>query len=306
MSASPLSPPCLYLSSWPSSNTPSSTSFLTADGACRSNDELMDGLRSNITRIKQTAGGNGWESRLLASTSEDGQTLFIPPLTQSESHETAEGSQGLSEDRATYEIILKLFYLPHTDDNGRYQHAAEAVNLACRELGVDMADLLIVAFPAIRLSDGDGDEEKHAPMTAGKNEQLPLTELLKTWQSVESIRSSGRTAEVGVAEFDADLLQTFAQRVSLKPSVNQINVRDCCVVPVDLAGIAKEYGIQLSTHNDCTDVLEPGIVRKLLSGTDIAARYGDITPQWIVKYTAVQRERGIIENKGYFLMADAR
>lgn len=31
---------------------------------------------------------------------------------------------------------------------------------------------------------------------------------------------------------------------------------------------------------------------------------GDIEPQWVVKYTAVVRDRGVIENKGYFAMAE--
>jgi glutamate--cysteine ligase regulatory subunit len=31
---------------------------------------------------------------------------------------------------------------------------------------------------------------------------------------------------------------------------------------------------------------------------------GEIEPQWVVKYTAVVKDRGVIENKGYFALAE--
>jgi glutamate--cysteine ligase regulatory subunit len=33
---------------------------------------------------------------------------------------------------------------------------------------------------------------------------------------------------------------------------------------------------------------------------------GDLTPEWVVKYTAVVRDRGVIENKGYFAAAELK
>jgi glutamate--cysteine ligase regulatory subunit len=31
---------------------------------------------------------------------------------------------------------------------------------------------------------------------------------------------------------------------------------------------------------------------------------GDVEPQWVIKYTAVVRDRGVVENKGYFAGAE--
>ena len=31
---------------------------------------------------------------------------------------------------------------------------------------------------------------------------------------------------------------------------------------------------------------------------------GDVEPQWVVKNTAVVKDRGVVENKGYFALAD--
>ena len=33
---------------------------------------------------------------------------------------------------------------------------------------------------------------------------------------------------------------------------------------------------------------------------------GDVVPQWVVKYTAVVKDRGVVESKGYFAVAELR
>ncbi len=73
-------------------------------------------------------------------------------------------------------------------------------------------------------------------------------------------------------------------------------------------------------HTDCTDVLPEGTLRDLLGpglqGAGVLADThmdhedqadglrGNLVPQWVVKYTAVVRDRGVIENKGYFAGAE--
>lgn len=85
----------------------------------------------------------------------------------------------------------------------------------------------------------------------------------------------------------------------MKPSVDQINVRDCCVVPRPLIWYAKERGIELLTHNDCTDILPADTLEEVLVGEfGIFEKGAKMVPQWVVKYTAVIRSRGVVENKG--------
>lgn len=38
--------------------------------------------------------------------------------------------------------------------------------------------------------------------------------------------------------------------MKIKPSSNQVNLASCCVMPPDLTAFAKEFDIQLLTHND--------------------------------------------------------
>jgi len=112
-------------------------------------------------------------------------------------------------------------------------------------------------------------------------------------------------------------LTKFLEQTRIKPSVNQINVRDCCVVPKPLILYAKQQQIELLTHNDCTNILPRGTLRQILgsgeNGSGVLAGEGnqdglkgDVEPQWVVKYTAVVKDRGVVEGKGYFAVAELR
>jgi glutamate--cysteine ligase regulatory subunit len=80
---------------------------------------------------------------------------------------------------------------------------------------------------------------------------------------------------------------------------------------------AKQQQIELLTHNDCTNILPRGTLRQILgsgeegsgvlagNGNDEGLR-GDVEPQWVVKYTAVVKDRGVVESKGYFAVAELR
>ena len=151
----------------------------------------------------------------------------------------------------------------------------------------------------------------------------PQEEMISTWQELEALHDEGLVKQLGLAEFGSSRLKAFLPHTRIRPSVDQINVRDCCVVPKSLILYAKEQGIQLLTHNDCTNILPKGTIREILgegekgfgvlagggsSEKDAPRGFlkGEVEPQWVVKYTAVITDRGVIENKGYFAMAEMR
>jgi glutamate--cysteine ligase regulatory subunit len=220
---------------------------------------------------------------------------------------------GLAEEPSQYDITVKLFYLPGAVVSERPRYTQDAVQLVLKELGVTAIDLLIVSFPGMSF---EGDCEWKADKK--NSEQGNDEEEIKSWQALEDLYNQGVVKKLGIAEFGSEKLSRFLSRVKVRPEVDQINVKDCCNVPPPLIKLAKVEGIELLTHNDCTDILPSGTLRELLgqgvrgagvlaeSKRGIDGMKGDLTPNWVVKYTAVVRDRGVIENKGYFAAAELK
>jgi glutamate--cysteine ligase regulatory subunit len=297
-------------------------SIIRKPGTYRSNLELTNSLRSNFLAAQQDyaaalQNGNGADhtspvddlqrTRRPAQdvwTAREGSVLYVPRIDWSGS--------GLQEERAQYEITAKLFFLPSIPTQRRAEYIKEALDLVTKELGVSAIDLLIVSFPGMAF-EGDCEwkaDERNATM--GNDE-----EELATWAVLEDlqIQTPARVSRLGIAEFGSDKLQRFLNKVKVRPAVDQINIRNCCSVPPPLIKLAKDEGIELYTHSDCTDILPSGTLRELLGqglqGAGVLADdetdeglKGDLRPEWVVKYTAFVRDRGVIENKGYFAGAE--
>jgi glutamate--cysteine ligase regulatory subunit len=257
----------------------------------------------------------------LAKASQDLQkgeeaTLYLPTLTPTP----------LAEDRSAYDITIKLFHLPHAPISQRAQHAKDALTLVLKQLGVTSVDLAILSFPGISFdADDESDEPSDDPSDENSAEPngVPhvseLKTVLPTYQSLEELYDAKIVGRIGISEFGTQRLQKLLDQARIRPSVDQINVRDCCVVPRPLIVFAKAQGIELLTHNDCTDILPSGTMRELLTPGVLAPQsthgdeevisqegrlVGEITPLWVVKYTAVVKNRGVVENKGYLAAAE--
>lgn len=276
----------------------------------KSNVELVNGLRANFALYRNHISSSGPEA-YKHWTTRDGDTLYVPSIRP----------QPLSEPRASYDITVKLFYLPGIPTSRRCKHTREAIDLVLKELGIQSIDLLIISFPGVSFdADDDGEEEVSADEDGSENsdESQNLDAQVKTWKVLEDYHSRGVISQLGLSEFSSDRLDKFLPEVSVRPTVDQINVKDCCVVPKSLILYAKDKNIELLTHNDCTDILPCGTTRELLGpgegGANILASKpdapdsepglkGNIEPQWVIKYTAVVKDRGVVENKGYYALA---
>lgn len=244
-------------------------------------------------------------------------------LSSTGSARTGSSSGGLQEEEEQYETTVKLFFLSKPESAAsadaatvaaeRAQFTQEALDLIFQELGVTSIDLLVLSFPGMSF---EGDCEWEADKinaTQGNDDEESAT-----WAATaEVFHKEGKVRRLGVAEFGSAKLTRFVSRAAIAPAVDQINIRNCCHVPPPLTAFAKERNIELLVHTDCTDVLPSGTLRELLGqglqGAGVLgdggeadevvpadALHGDLTPQWVAKYTAVVRDRGVIENKGYF------
>ncbi|XMA13025.1 hypothetical protein WAI453_005816 [Rhynchosporium graminicola] len=294
-------------------------SIIRKPGSDRSNLELTNSLRSNFLAAQQDyspplSATNGStsssdedspSSRPQSSiwTTRAGSDYYIPTIDWSLS--------GLCEERSQYDITVKLFYLHGAHVKDRAQHTKDAIDLVLKELGVDSIDLLIVSFPGLTF---DGDCEWEADKK--NSEQGNDEEEVASWSILEELYNQGVVKRLGLAEFGSEKLSRLLAQVKVRPQVDQVNIKDCCNVPPPLLKLAKLEHIELLTHNDCTDILPIGTLRELLgqgvrgagvlseSKRGMNGMRGDLSPEWVVKYTAVVRDRGVIENKGYFAVAE--
>ncbi|KAL6859690.1 aldo/keto reductase [Trichoderma novae-zelandiae] len=281
----------------------------------KSNLELVNALRDNIhsTRLDYAtdaspANGSGSlpsppQTPVELWTERDDETLYIPRIDWQ--------GAGLREDPSDYEITVKLFLLPGTPVAEREQYALEALDLVRKELGVQTIDLLIVSFPGMSF---EGSCEKAAERINAQ--QGDLEAELASWRVFEDLHARGLAKRLGVAEFGSEKLRAFLERARVRPAVDQVNLRDCCNVPAPLKRLADEHGVELHVHTDCTDILPRGTLRELLGhgpkGAGVladaanggAGLEGELTPQWVVRYVAFVKDRGVIENKGYFAGAE--
>lgn len=277
--------------------------FIRRSTAVKSNTEFTTALRARFSAAQEAAQHNGesWTTR-------ENNNIFVPSIDFTQS--------GLAEERSQYELTVKLFFIPHNPASCRCAQTREAVGLVLQELHVPSIDLLIVTYPGIAFDAEDEDEtDGDRSDSSGKSNSdvEDVDSMIETWACLEDLHDKGVIAKLGVSEFGTDRLSKFLAKARVRPSVNQINVRDCCVVPKPLILYAKQEKVELLTHNDCTNILPSGTVRDLLGpgekgfnllhDQDQGLR-GQIMPQWVIKYTAVVKDRGVVENKGYFALAE--
>ncbi|MGH0132808.1 UNVERIFIED_CONTAM: hypothetical protein FKN15_050672 [Acipenser sinensis] len=79
---------------------------------------------------------------------------------------------------------------------------------------------------------------------------LTLEHLQPYWEELENLLQCHKIAAIGTSDLDKPLLEQLYMWAQVKPSSNQVNLASCCVMPPDLTAFAKEYDIQLLTHND--------------------------------------------------------
>lgn len=207
----------------------------------RSNQELVNSLRDNFvaTRldyalVASPATANGAntlpsppQTPIELWTERDEKTLYIPRINWE--------AAGLREEANDYEITVKLFLLPGTTVQDREQYAREALDLVRKELGIQAIDLLIVSFPGMSF---EGTCEKEAERINA--EQGNLDEELASWKVFEDLHNQGLAKRLGVAEFGSEKLRAFLQQTAVRPTVDQVNLQDCCNVPQPLLKLAEE------------------------------------------------------------------
>ena len=166
-----------------------------------------------------------------------------------------------------------------------------------RLLGVDAIDTFIVSF-----------------------RDASSTSIASAWQHLEALHKQNTLGKLGVADFSADQLKSILSDTSVrvKPSINQINVSQCCNMPSEMIELAKQHGVELLHNGDCAgkggegdfghscafadksfpDILDSEVLSSLLRKHGVRAT---VSPQWVIKYHVFVRCRSVVSDKGYVL-----
>lgn len=77
-----------------------------------------------------------------------------------------------------------------------------------------------------------------------------LNELKKLWKILENYADEKKIMQLGIADLDTDSLAELYTTCAVKPTIAQINLSACCVVPPSLQEFCNKNDIQLLTHSD--------------------------------------------------------
>eukprot|EP01135_Chromosphaera_perkinsii_P009010 Nk52_evm28s1569 gene=Nk52_evmTU28s1569 len=167
-------------------------------------------------------------------------------------------------------------------------------NIMC-ELNVTVVDTLLIAAPFLI-----GEEAQDATL-------LPES-FIKLWRMCEKAVSDGKVLSLGVCDFDLGLLSKLVQIANVVPSIDQVNLESCCVIPKDLVEFSKLHKIQLLTHADSRSLFSDEEIEGILNSyLDISGKEKvHWAPQWLARYSVMVKCRGVVTNKGYVLAADVK
>lgn len=123
--------------------------------------------------------------------------------------------------------LAKLFYLKH-DDQSLISYIDASIHHLEQLLGVASIDTFVVSF-----ADNESCVEK-------------------TWKDLEAYHHDGRIRKLGVSDFDTARLKALYDNPSLtvKPSLNQVNIENCCSNQKELIELGKQYGIEMTFNVD--------------------------------------------------------
>ncbi|MXQ79691.1 hypothetical protein E5288_WYG007099 [Bos mutus] len=186
------------------------------------------------------------------------------------------------DEREEMKVSAKLFIVGSNSSSS----TRNAVDMACSVLGVAQLDSVIIASP---------------PIEDGVN--LSLEHLQPYWEELQNLVQSKKIVAIGTSDLDKTQLEQLYQWAQVKPNSNQVNLASCCVMPPDLTAFAKQFDIQLLTHNDPKELLSEASFQEALQESIPDIRAHEWVPLWLLRYSVIVKSRGIIKSKGYILQA---
>lgn len=200
---------------------------------------------------------------------------LVDPIVDAKTGQVSRNNDDLTvkiteHERANIKIGAKVFINRPCTAN-----LESAIDSLLDVLGVQCLDNLILAYhpskTAVqngnvngRLSNGNhpDDEPSVASIYAssvprersiewgGNSIKAALNDLRKLWKVLERYSEQKKITQLGIADLDTDSLIDLYSTCSVKPTIAQINLSACCVVPPSLQEFCNKNDVQLLTHSD--------------------------------------------------------
>ncbi|KAJ6648555.1 Glutamate--cysteine ligase regulatory subunit [Pseudolycoriella hygida] len=237
------------------------------------------------------------------------------PITNTKTGKVFRNNDDLNEKitefkREEIKIGAKVFL-----NNSSVEHLEMAVENLLLTLGVHCLDNLILSFhpkQTTYVTNGNGEhavtngtsKEPDTPNSVDGKEGVlewstgnsnALNELKLLWGVLEDYAKQKKICQLGIADLDPDSFQELYESSQVKPTIAQINLKTCCVVPPALQQFCTKNEIQLLTHSDPEEIITSETLSQL--------KLQSFRPLWATRYQVHVRCRGVLTAKGFIICA---
>ncbi|XP_059175912.1 glutamate--cysteine ligase regulatory subunit-like [Physella acuta] len=165
----------------------------------------------------------------------------------------------------------------------------ETVDKVLNELNTNFVETLLLSVsPSV-------DEED--------DQSVSLKTLQPYWEAMEELVASDKVLSLGICDLNKESLEDLYNWAKVKPSIDQVNLESCCVMPQDLTEYAKSVNVQLLTHNDKPVFISRAKLQETILGVSTERDSELWSPQWVIRYSGILKCRGIITMKCYIFHA---
>ncbi|XP_069676456.1 glutamate--cysteine ligase regulatory subunit isoform X1 [Periplaneta americana] len=181
------------------------------------------------------------------------------------------------EERKGLKVSVKVFI-----SSLRREALVEALDSVFAALHTSCIDSLVLAYPC-----------KTEPC-------LLLPGLKELWQVLEEYVEQQKLISIGVSDVETDVFIALHGWARIKPSIIQINLASCCVVPPALQAFTKENDVQLLTHSDPFEILPRAALNDVF-GSVADNGLNSVELHWALRFQVHVKCRGVLSSKGYLL-----
>uniref|UniRef100_A0A0K8TRG6 GCS light chain n=1 Tax=Tabanus bromius TaxID=304241 RepID=A0A0K8TRG6_TABBR len=231
------------------------------------------------------------------------KATLTEPLTNLENAEIHRANDDLLDkinehERNSIKIGAKLFL-----NTNSTEYLNEAVETVLQILGIKCLDNLILAYhPTTKnieqadytnLNGSLSNENSENTQNSHSKAKEPLEDVKKLWNCLEKYSVNKQICQLGISDLDPDSFAELHGNSKVHPTIAQINLSTCCVVPPALQEFCNKNDVQLLTHSDPEVILPDDILPNMgLSG---------YKPIWAVRYQVHVKCRGLLTAKGYIV-----